>query len=125
MHRAAIHPQLHGIGPPAQHEPGLAIALLLLTPGRRAEQLQAQLLPQATAGPDQQAAGMPVGPVARAPGIGQGRAPGRLRCAWFLRLAEPEGQEIQTRLGLKRFNPGVMHGLGALRRRSTRSCPIG
>ena len=72
QHRLPIHPQLGRIGPPAQRQPGAGHGGAERAPGRRAEALQVQDALLAAAGPDDQAAGGPVGPVARAPGVDEG-----------------------------------------------------
>ena len=120
MHLNAIHPQHHGIGPPAQHQPRLAIPLLALLPLGWTLQPALQRMPTPPTGPHHQAAGCPIGPVQTPPGVVEGR-PG-----WAIRGGDlPEGAQIQPGSCLKRFNPGANHGLRGLRHRSTRSRPIG
>ena len=89
MHCLAIDLQQHLLGPPAQHQPGPGQCRLLgpllgplleqLPPLRRALQPQAQAQPLATPGPDQQAPGKPIGPMASAPRVFDRRCQGSPR----------------------------------------------
>ena len=110
VHQHPIHPQLHRIGPPTQHQAGQAIAPLLVTPGGRTHQLQLQLPPAAAPRPDHQAAGMPIGASAGAPGVVECQT----TAAIGLRQP-PQGPQIQPGLRLKRFNPGANAALRGLR----------
>ena len=99
MDPGAIHPKLHLIRPPAQGQTGcnawpiwsLPLAGQRL-PSGRTNQPKLQLAPQTTAGPNHQAAGIPVRTVKRAPGV----LTRRPRMAVGL-LASPQGLEIPQR----------------------------
>ena len=90
MHRLAIDPQLHRIGPPAQHQAGAGVIRTEVGPGIRPLQPQAQVPPLAPAGPDHQPPRRPVGPVPGPPGMLQGGDRFTIRTG-----AAPEGLEIE------------------------------
>ena len=96
MHPLTIHPQLHLVGPPAQHQPGLGngLRLLQLQPGRRANQPQPQLPPLATPRPNHQPPRCPIRTTLLAPRIVKGWAkpPSHLDAA-------PKWLEIPARMG--------------------------
>ena len=71
--RFSVDAQLHRLGPPAQTEPGHRLGGAKGAPGLRAGQGQSQPPPLAAPGPDDQAAGRPVGPMDASPGILEGR----------------------------------------------------
>ena len=119
MHPRAINPQLHLIGPPAQHQSGLGHGhrQLQLPPRRRASQAQTQLSPLASTRPDHQPPGRPIGAMVLAPGIIEGPAQPSSGLH-----ATPKLLQIPTRIGwlrtcLKRFNRGGLPWSRGLRHR--------
>ena len=95
----AIDLQQHLLGPPTQHQPGPGRGHLLanhrlveLPPVGRALQPQAQAQPLAAPGPDQQAPGKPIGPMAGAPRVFDRRRQGSPR-SW----GPPAGLQIAPR----------------------------
>ena len=98
MNRLAGDRQHHRLGPPTQHQPGPGRGPLLgplleqLAPFRRALQPQAQAQPLAAPGPDQQAAGKPIGPMAGAPRVVDRRTPGSVGA-----FSQPAGLQVAPR----------------------------
>ena len=90
MHGHTCHPQLHRIGPPAQTQAGAGGIGSQLGPGGRQLQPQAQVPPEASAGPDHQPPRRPVGPVQGTPGMVQRGDRFAIRT-----VAAPEGLEIE------------------------------
>ena len=120
MHQRSIHPQLHRISPPPQHQSRQAIPLLTLLPGHRAPQFELKRQPTPPARPDQQTAGMPIRAMRRSPGVKYRQITGT---AWAGQA--PLRPQIQPHLALKRFNPGANGALWALGHQFMRSRPIG
>lgn len=84
----SVDPQFGRLGPPTQHQAGPQLPPG--PPGLRADEALAQAQLLATAGPDDQPPGEPVGPVAPAPGVIDGQ---RLQAA-ARALHPPVGVEI-------------------------------
>ena len=89
----------HLLGPPAQDQPGPGRGPLVgprrlveLAPVVRALEPQAQAQPLAAPGPDQQAAGKPIGPMAGAPRVFNRWRPGSSRA-----IGQPAGLQIAPR----------------------------
>ena len=90
MHGLTSHPQLHRIGPPAQTQAGAGGIGAQMGPGGRPLQAQAQVPPEASAGPTHQPPRRPVGPVPGTPGMVQ-----RGDRFAISTVAAPEGLEIE------------------------------
>ena len=75
MHELAVHPQLHLVGPPAQHQSRLSHRRrnLQLKPVLRASQAEGQSPPLAATRPDHQPPCRPIGPMPRPPGVVESR----------------------------------------------------
>ena len=110
MHQGPIHPKLHRIGPPTQHQARQAIAPLPHPPGRRTLQAQLQLQPAPPPRPDHQPAGVPIRAKPRSPGVIEGETADAIGLR-----KPPQGPQIQPGLRLKRFNPGANVALRGLR----------